>query len=175
MDYGKFKFDNAQKAREARRKTQNVVIKEMKYRLKIGPGDFETKTKKVSKFLSEGHKVKITIMFRGREMERPQYGRNLLARIASEVEGIGKIEYEPKMDNRNMIMVMAPEKRTSHKPDNESGGGGHKHSKHEQSPEQAEKNASNNSSDGKDASNGSGSEEANATSASAITKKENKE
>ena len=68
MDYGKFKFDEAQKARESRRKTSNTGIKEMKYRPKIGPGDFDTKTRRVQKFLNEGHKVKVTIMFRGREL-----------------------------------------------------------------------------------------------------------
>jgi translation initiation factor IF-3 len=111
MDYGKFKFDTAQKAREARRKAQNVSIKEMKYRVKIGPGDFETKTRKVAKFLGEGHKVKLTIMFRGREMDRPQFGKKILDRVADEVTGIGKVELEPRVDGRNMIMVLAPDKR----------------------------------------------------------------
>ncbi len=111
MDYGKFKFDAAQKAREARRKAQNVSVKEMKYRVKIGPGDFETKTKKVAKFLSEGHKVKLTIMFRGREMDRPQFGKRILDRVAEEVSGVGKVEFEPRVDGRNMIMVLAPDKK----------------------------------------------------------------
>lgn len=117
MDYGKFKFDAAQKAREARRKGQNVSIKEMKYRVKIGPGDFETKTRKVAKFLEDGHKVKLTIMFRGREMDRPQFGKAILDRVAEKVTGIGKIEYEPRLDGRNMIMVLAPEKRSVQKHD----------------------------------------------------------
>ncbi len=111
MDYGKFKFDAAQKAREARRKGQNVSIKEMKYRVKIGPGDFDTKTRKVTKFLEEGHKVKLTIMFRGREMDRPQFGKAILDRVAEQVAHVGKVEYEPRVDGRNMIMVLAPEKR----------------------------------------------------------------
>jgi translation initiation factor IF-3 len=111
MDYGKFKFDTAQKAREARRKAQNISIKEMKYRVKIGPGDFETKTRKVGKFLSEGHKVKLTIMFRGREMDRPQFGKLILDRVAEAVAGVGKVELDPKLDGRNMIMVLAPDKR----------------------------------------------------------------
>jgi len=111
MDYGKFKFDTAQKARETRRKAQNVSIKEMKYRVKIGPGDFETKTRKVAKFLGEGHKVKLTIMFRGREMDRPQFGKKILDRVADEVAGLGKVELEPRVDGRNMIMVLAPDKR----------------------------------------------------------------
>src|SRR6202047_1453535 len=82
MDYGKFKFDEAQRAKESRRKSTSVSLKEMKYRLKIGPGDFDTKTRKVAGFLADGHKVKITIMFRGREVERPQYGQAILNKIA---------------------------------------------------------------------------------------------
>jgi translation initiation factor IF-3 len=77
MDYGKFKFDEAQKAKESRRKTLNVGIKEMKYRPKIGNGDFDTKTRLVEKFLSEGHKVKVTIMFRGRESAHPELGKKI--------------------------------------------------------------------------------------------------
>ncbi len=111
MDYGKFKFESEQKAREARRKAQNISIKEMKYRVKIGPGDFETKTRKVAKFLSEGHKVKLTIMFRCREMDRPQFGKKILDRVAEEVLGVGKVEMEPRVDGRNMLMVLAPDKK----------------------------------------------------------------
>ena len=86
MDYGKYKYEAAQKAKESRRKSTNVVIKEMKYRPKIGGGDFDTKTRKVEKFLSEGHKVKITIMFRGREVAHPELGKKILDRVAEEVE-----------------------------------------------------------------------------------------
>ena len=87
MDYGKFKFDEAQKAKESSRKTVHVGIKEMKYRPKIGPGDFDTKTRQVAKFLDEGHKVKITIMFRGREVFHPELGKRILDRIAEQTEG----------------------------------------------------------------------------------------
>src|ERR1700678_1269903 len=111
MDYGKFKFDAAQRAKESRRKAVHVGIKEMKYRPKIGPGDFDTKTRQVGKFLNEGHKVKITIMFRGREVYHPEHGKRILDRIAEQMEGVAKIEAEPKLDNRNMIMVLAPDKR----------------------------------------------------------------
>ncbi len=83
----------------------------MKYRPKIGPGDFDTKTRQVGKFLNEGHKVKITIMFRGREVYHPEHGKRILDRIAEQMEGIAKVEAEPKLDNRNMIMVLAPDKR----------------------------------------------------------------
>ena len=111
MDYGKFKFDEAQRAKESRRKAVHVGIKEMKYRPKIGPGDFDTKTRQVAKFLDEGHKVKITIMFRGREVYHPEHGKRILDRIAEQMEGVAKVEAEPKLDNRNMIMVLAPDKR----------------------------------------------------------------
>ncbi len=111
MDYGKFKFDEAHRARESRRKSTNVSLKEMKYRLKIGPGDFDTKTRKVAGFLAEGHKVKITIMFRGREVERPQFGQNILERIAENVSTLGRVESMPRLDGRNMVMVLAPDKR----------------------------------------------------------------
>jgi translation initiation factor IF-3 len=111
MDYGKFKFDEAHRARESRRKSTNVSLKEMKYRLKIGPGDFDTKTRKVAGFLSEGHKVKITIMFRGREVERPQFGQAILEKIAETVSGVGRVESMPRLDGRNMVMVLSPDKR----------------------------------------------------------------
>jgi translation initiation factor IF-3 len=111
MDFGNFKFDEAQRAKESRRKTVHVGIKEMKYRPKIGPGDFDTKTRQVGKFLDAGHKVKITIMFRGREVYHPEHGKRILDRIAEQMEGVAKVEAEPKLDNRNMIMVLAPDKR----------------------------------------------------------------
>ena len=112
MDYGKYKFDAAQRAKESRRKTTNVGIKEMKYRPKIGPGDFDTKTRQVSKFLTQGHKVKITIMFRGREMSHQELGLKILNRVAEEVGSAAKVEAAPKVDGRNMIMVLAPDKRS---------------------------------------------------------------
>ncbi|MGI8711338.1 MAG: translation initiation factor IF-3 [Acidimicrobiales bacterium] len=112
MDYGKYKYETAQKAKESRRKSTNVVVKEMKYRPKIGGGDFDTKTRKVEEFLSEGHKVKITIMFRGREVAHPELGKKILDRVADEVVDTGRIEVYPKLDGpRNMIMVLAPDKR----------------------------------------------------------------
>ena len=87
MDYGKFKFDEAQRAKESDARSVHVGIKEMKYRPKIGPGDFDTKTRQVAKFLDEGHKVKITIMFRGREVFHPELGKRILDRIAEQMEG----------------------------------------------------------------------------------------
>jgi translation initiation factor IF-3 len=111
MDYGKFKFDAAQKAKESRRKTTSVGIKEMKYRPKIGIGDFDTKTRQVLKFLDDGHKVKVTIMFRGREVFHPELGKKILDRLAEHVDGTARVEAEPRLDGRNMVMVLAPDKR----------------------------------------------------------------
>jgi translation initiation factor IF-3 len=111
MDYGKYKYEAAQKAKESRRKSTNVSIKEMKYRPKIGTGDFDTKTRKVEKFLAEGHKVKVTIMFRGREMAHPELGKRILDRVADTVVNTARVEVVPKLDGRNMIMVLAPDKR----------------------------------------------------------------
>jgi translation initiation factor IF-3 len=111
MDYGKFKFDEAQKAKESRRKTQNVGVKEMKYRPKIGDQDFSTKTRMVERFLNEGHKVKITIMFRGRESAHPELGKRILDRIVERVGELARVESSPKLDGRNMTMVLGPDKR----------------------------------------------------------------
>ena len=111
MNYGKFKFDTAQRAKESRRKASTSSIKEMKYRPKIGVGDFDTKTRQVSKFLGEGHKVKITIMFRGRELSHQELGLKILNRVAEQVSDLAKVEAAPKVDGRNMIMVLAPDRR----------------------------------------------------------------
>ncbi|MFZ2502424.1 MAG: translation initiation factor IF-3 [Nocardioides sp.] len=113
MDYGKFKYENAQKAREARRNQTNVVIKEMKLRPKIDSHDYETKKGHVVRFLRAGDKVKITIMFRGREQHRPELGFRLLQRLAEDVTELGSVEAAPKQDGRNMIMVLAPHKKKS--------------------------------------------------------------
>jgi len=111
MDFGKYKYEEAQRAKESRRKSTNISIKEMKYRPKIGVGDFDTKTRKVSEFLSEGHKVKITIMFRGREVFHPELGAKILDSIAEHVAAVGKVETHARLDGRNMTMVLAPDKR----------------------------------------------------------------
>lgn len=111
MDYNKYKYEAQQRAKESRRKSTNVVVKEMKYRPKIGTGDFDTKTHKVHGFLAEGHKVKITIMFRGREMQHPELGRRILDRVAEQVADVGRVEIMPKQDGRNMTMVLGPDKK----------------------------------------------------------------
>jgi translation initiation factor IF-3 len=111
MDYGKYKYEAAQRAKESRRKSTNVVVKEMKYRPKIGQADFETKTRQVERFLAEGHKVKVTIMFRGREMQHPELGKKILDQVAEHVAHLARVEVYPKLDGRNMTMVLAPDKR----------------------------------------------------------------
>ena len=113
MDYGKFKYENAQKAREARRNQTNVIIKEMKLRPKIDAHDYETKKGHVVRFLKAGDKVKITIMFRGREQHRPELGYRLLQRLAADVEDLGFIESNARQDGRNMTMVLGPHKKKS--------------------------------------------------------------
>nr|WP_299058157.1 translation initiation factor IF-3 [uncultured Nocardioides sp.] len=111
MDYGKFKYENAQKARDARRNQTNVVIKEMKLRPKIDSHDYDTKKGHVVRFLRAGDKVKITIMFRGREQHRPELGFRLLQRLAEDVDDLGFVESAPKQDGRNMTMVLGPHRK----------------------------------------------------------------
>ena len=111
MDYGKFKYESAMKDRAARKNQVNTVIKEMKLRPKIDPHDYETKKGHVVRFLKQGDKVKITIMFRGREQSRPELGFRLLQRLAEDVQDLGFVEFAPKQDGRNMIMVLGPHKK----------------------------------------------------------------
>jgi translation initiation factor IF-3 len=111
MDYGKFKYESAQKARESRRNQQLTVIKEQKLRPKIDTHDYETKKRNVVRFLEGGNKVKVTIMFRGREQSRPELGYRLLQRLAEDVQELGVVEAAPKQDGRNMTMVIAPTKK----------------------------------------------------------------
>ena len=113
MDYGKFKYETAQKARESRKNQVLTVIKEMKLRPKIDPHDYETKKGHVVRFLKQGDKVKITIMFRGREQSRPELGFRLLQRLGEDVSELGFVESSPKQDGRNMIMVLAPHKNAA--------------------------------------------------------------
>ena len=113
MDYGKFKYETAQKARESRRNQTNTIIKEMKLRPKIDQHDYDTKKGHVVRFLKAGDKVKITIMFRGREQHRPELGYRLLQRLAGDVEDLGFIESNARQDGRNMTMVLGPHKKKS--------------------------------------------------------------
>jgi translation initiation factor IF-3 len=108
MDYGKFKYEQDIRQREARKKQSNVVVKEMKMRPKIDTHDYETKKGHVVRFLRQGAKVKVTIMFRGRETARSELGRRLLDQLADDVSDIAKVETPPKLDGRNMTMVLNP-------------------------------------------------------------------
>lgn len=111
MDYGKFKYEADMKAREARRNQTNTVLKEIRFRLKIDPHDYGTKKGHVERFLKAGDKVKVMIMFRGREQSRPEMGIRLLQRLADDVAELGFVESAPKQDGRNMIMVLGPTKK----------------------------------------------------------------
>src|SRR5450631_3267731 len=111
MDFGKFKYEAAIKEREARKNQVNTVIKEIKFRPKIDPHDYATKKGHVERFLKAGDKVKVTIMFRGREQSRPELGYRLLQRLAGDIGDLGFVESTPKQDGRNMIMVIGPTKK----------------------------------------------------------------
>lgn len=108
MDYGKFKYDQAIKAKQARKKQTRIETKEMKFRPKIDVGDYNTKKKHILRFLDAGSKVKITIMFRGREMAHPDQGLGILERLADDLKEVAVIESQPKMEGRNMHMLIAP-------------------------------------------------------------------
>jgi translation initiation factor IF-3 len=108
MDYGKYKYEQEQKAKEARKRQTTISIKEIKLRPKIDDHDFDTKKGHVERFLRKGDKVKLTIMFRGRELVHPHLGERLLRRMAEDLAEIGEIESEPNLDGRNMVMMMAP-------------------------------------------------------------------
>jgi len=113
MDYGKYKYEADMKAREARRNQANTVLKEIRFRLKIDPHDYGTKKGHVERFLRAGDKVKVMIMFRGREQSRPEMGLRLLQRLADDVAELGFVESAPRQDGRNMIMVLGPTKKKS--------------------------------------------------------------
>ena len=108
MDYGKFKYEEQRKAREARKKQHHVQLKEVKMRPGIEDHDFEFKTRHARRFLEEGNKVKLTMMFRGRQMAHPELGREVLDRVVAEISDVGKVESAPSMEGRSMTMVLAP-------------------------------------------------------------------
>jgi translation initiation factor IF-3 len=110
MDYGKFKYQKEQARKAARKNQVNVNVREIKLRPKIGDHDFNTKRGHVERFLRGGDKVKVTIMFRGREVQHPELGERLLRRLAGDLAELGRIESQPNLDGRNMVMVMAPKK-----------------------------------------------------------------
>jgi translation initiation factor IF-3 len=111
MDYGKFRYEEAQKAKEARRKSIHVTIKEVKFRPKIGKGDFDTKVRHLIEFIEEGHKVKVTLQFRGREMAHPELGSKVLDSVLDAVGPIAKVENQARLEGRSMSMVLAPDKK----------------------------------------------------------------
>ena len=121
MDYGKFKYDQAIKAKQARKNQSKIETKEMKFRPKIDVGDYTTKKKHVIRFLEAGSKVKITIMFRGREMSHPEQGLSILERLADDLKDVAVIENQPKMEGRNMHMLIAPLPTTVKKKKDEQG------------------------------------------------------
>ncbi len=121
MDYGKFKYDQVIKAKQARKNQSKVETKEMKFRPKIDIGDYTTKKKHVMRFLAAGCKVKITIMFRGREMSHPEQGLSILERLADDLKDVAVIENQPKMEGRNMHMLIAPLPQTAKKKKDEQG------------------------------------------------------
>lgn len=111
MDYGKFRYEEAQKAKEARRKSIHVTVKEVKFRPKIGRGDFDTKMRHLKEFLEEGHKVKVTLQFRGREVAHPELGRKILDDVIETLGPTAKVENQARMEGRNMTLVLAPDKK----------------------------------------------------------------
>ncbi len=113
MDFGKYKYESDMKARDARRNQANTVLKEIRFRLKIDPHDYDTKKGHVVRFLKGGDKVKVMIMFRGREQSRPEMGIRLLQRLAEDVDELGFVESTPRQDGRNMTMVLGPHRKKS--------------------------------------------------------------
>jgi translation initiation factor IF-3 len=110
MDYGKYKYQKEQARKAARKKQVNINVREIKLRPKIGDHDFNTKRGHVERFLRGGDKVKVTIMFRGREVQHPELGERLLRRLADDLEDLGRVESQPNLDGRNMVMILAPKK-----------------------------------------------------------------
>jgi translation initiation factor IF-3 len=110
MDYGKYRYEQEQKAKLARKHQTQINVKEIKFRPKIGTHDYETKKGHVQRFLNQRAKVKVTIMFRGRETTHPERGRDILMRLAEDVKELGQVETQPVLDGRNMVMVLAPHK-----------------------------------------------------------------
>ena len=108
MDYGKYKFEMAKQARQAKKKQHVIQLKEVKYRPGIDDHDFDTKTRHARRFLEEGNKVKVTLMFRGRQIAHPELGRAVVDRVATELADIGKVESDAKMEGKSMTMILSP-------------------------------------------------------------------
>jgi translation initiation factor IF-3 len=121
MDYGKFRYEESQKAKESRRKTLQVSVKEVKFRPKIGKGDFDTKVRHMQEFLHDGHKVKVTLQFRGREMAHPELGSKILDAVVEQLGSLAKVETYARLEGRNMTMVLAPDKKPANKKNDHKG------------------------------------------------------
>ena len=121
MDYGKFKYEEAQKAKESRKKTSHVTVKEVKFRPKIGKGDFDTKVRHMQDFLADGHKVKVTLQFRGREMAHPELGSKILDAVLEQLGDAVKVETQARLEGRNMTMVLSPDKKAVKKTEKSAG------------------------------------------------------
>jgi translation initiation factor IF-3 len=111
MDYGKFKFEEQKKLQAARKKQKQIQVKEIKFRPGTDIGDYNVKLRSLVKFLTEGDKVKVTLRFRGREMAHQELGRELLNRVEADLQEIGVVEQYPKMEGRQMVMVLSPKKK----------------------------------------------------------------
>jgi translation initiation factor IF-3 len=122
MDYGKYKYDRAIRQKEARKKQARVDVKEIKFRPKIDRHDYETKKGHVLRFLDHGARVKVTIMFRGREMAHTELGKRILDRLVEDLDGLATVDQQPKLDGRNMVMVIAPTRRPAGKGSEERAG-----------------------------------------------------
>jgi translation initiation factor IF-3 len=116
MDYGKFRYEESQKLKESRRKTVQITMKEVKFRPKIGKGDFDTKVRHMHEFLAEGHKVKVTLQFRGREVAHPELGTRILDAVIEQLGDAAKVDTHARLEGRSMTMVLSPEKKAIRKP-----------------------------------------------------------
>ncbi|MEY2626970.1 MAG: translation initiation factor [Actinomycetota bacterium] len=121
MDYGKFRYEESQKAKESRKKTSQISIKEVKFRPKIGKGDFDTKVRHMHDFLEDGHKVKVTLQFRGREMAHPELGAKILDAVLEQLGDAVKVETQARLEGRNMTMVLSPDKKAVKKNEKPAG------------------------------------------------------
>jgi translation initiation factor IF-3 len=117
MDYGKFRYEASQRLKESRKKTVQITMKEVKFRPKIGKGDFDTKVRHMHEFLEEGHKVKVTLQFRGREVAHPELGTKILNAVIEQLGPIAKVDSHARLEGRNMTMVLSPEKKMPKKTD----------------------------------------------------------
>lgn len=116
MDYGKFRYEESQRLKESRKKTVQITMKEVKFRPKIGKGDFDTKVRHMHEFLGEGHKVKVTLQFRGREVAHPELGRKILDAVIEQLGSVARVDTMARLEGRNMTLVLSPEKKVAKKP-----------------------------------------------------------